>query len=202
MSNQPGKPYDKVSFIETIQKQLIGCQQLGQKGIYQNALRSAAVLIPLFKIDTEWHILYTRRSDSVQDHKGQVAFPGGVVDPGDVTIEDTALREAYEEIGLQRKDVHLLGCTADITSTTNYHIIPVVGIIRWPYQFHLELNEVSRIFGIPVRWLADDRNRQTKAMVTAQGQTRNVIYYQPYDDELLWGITARITVDFLKLFLR
>ncbi|MDD5168046.1 MAG: CoA pyrophosphatase, partial [Syntrophales bacterium] len=122
--------------------------------------RPAAVLIPLIRMPIEsggpgWHILYTRRTDLVEHHKGQVSFPGGRRDPGDSSPEATALREACEEIGLNPADVHILGRMDDFLTVSNYRVTPVVGTMPWPYPLTLSPNEVSRVFTVPVDWLAD-----------------------------------------------
>ena len=91
--------------------------------------RPAAVLIPFLQVKGQWHILFTRRTDTVADHKGQVAFPGGRADPGDLSPEFTALREAEEEIGLNPANISILGCLQELPTITNYSITPVVGVM-------------------------------------------------------------------------
>ena len=112
----------------------------------QEKPKPAAVLMPLLRQDSAWHILLTRRRDDLPEHSGQVAFPGGRADEGDATPEDTALRESREEIGLQPQDVVLLGRLQNYLTITNYLVTPVVGIIPWPYPLKLEAQEVSRAF--------------------------------------------------------
>ncbi|MEP6896031.1 MAG: CoA pyrophosphatase [Chloroflexota bacterium] len=159
-------------------------------------LRCAAVLVPLVWHDNEWHILYTRRTDKVESHKGQVSFPGGACDEGETTSEQTALREADEEIGLHPNDVKVLGRLANMITVSHFRVTPVVGIIKWPTVFRLGEHEVARVFTIPLGWLANPSNRWQFEM---QGRKRSLIAYHPYDGELLWGATARMTVDFLKI---
>lgn len=161
-------------------------------------LRPAAVLVPLLFENGQWHLLFTRRTETVQSHKGQVSFPGGAADPEDRSPEDTALREAFEEIGLLPGDVNLLGRMPFFPTVTNYLITPVVGRIRWPVAFVPSVEEVSRVFTIPLHWLADPAHREVRPLQRV-GFYENVIYFQPYDGETLWGITARITVEFLHI---
>jgi 8-oxo-dGTP pyrophosphatase MutT (NUDIX family) len=118
---------------------------------------------------------------------------------GETTPEATALREAREEIGLAPEDVHLLGLMNDIITITRYRVTPVVGVIAWPYQVRLEPAEVERVFTIPLLWLAERANWDEQP-VTPEGFSRTfpVIRYHPYDGEILWGISARITQDLLK----
>jgi 8-oxo-dGTP pyrophosphatase MutT (NUDIX family) len=157
--------------------------------------RPAAVLVPLTLIDGDWQILYTRRTDIVEHHKGQVSFPGGATDPGDTGPEDTAQREATEEIGLRRADVHLLGRMGEMRTVTNFLITPIVATFSWPYAFTVHTIEVDRVFMLPLKWLSNPKNWQE---FIRQETQHSVITYFPYDGELLWGVTARITVEFLR----
>jgi 8-oxo-dGTP pyrophosphatase MutT (NUDIX family) len=170
------------------------------------AFRPAAVLIPFLRRPTldgqgdEWHVLYTRRTDTLPEHRGQVAFPGGRSDPGDRSPEDTALREAREEIGLSPEDIRLLGRLKVLsTVVTNYCVTPVVGVMPWPYPLRLEEKEVSHTFTIPLAWLADPAHREIRSR-SLPGSTElfPVVYFQIYDGELLWGVSARITLDLLE----
>ncbi len=160
---------------------------------------SAAVLVPLQKIAGDWHILFTRRRSSLPEHSGQVAFPGGRADPEDDSAEETALREAKEEINLSPKDVNLLGRLREMRTISNYCVQPVVGEIPWPYEFELETEEVSRVFTIPLEWLADPSHHviQTHALPNLESPVP-VIYFDIYDGELLWGVSAEITLDFME----
>ena len=162
-------------------------------------LRDAAVLIPLVCCHDEWHLLYTRRTDLVQNHKGQVAFPGGSVEEMDEGREDTALRETEEEIGIDRKQVEILGRLWEMPTITGFAITPVVGVMAWPVSLTLSLGEVSRAFLVPLRWLADRTNLEEVEITFPDGRQDKVIYYYPFDGEKIWGATARITLNFLKV---
>ena len=161
--------------------------------------QSASVLIPMLKIKGEWEILFTRRTSSLPEHSGQVAFPGGRADPEDDTPEDTALREAEEEINLSPKDVTVLGRLKELRTISNYCVQPIVGKIPWPYEFKLAEEEVSRIFTIPLEWLADPKNRSIHYRELPKPYSPiPVIYFERYDGELLWGVSAEITLNFLE----
>jgi 8-oxo-dGTP pyrophosphatase MutT (NUDIX family) len=162
----------------------------------ETRLKCAAVLVPLVWYDDEWHLLFTRRTDRVESHKGQVSFPGGACDEGETTPEETALREADEEIGLNPKDVKVLGRLANMITISHFRVTPVVGIIQWPTVFRVGEHEVARVFTIPLGWLANPSNRW---QFHVEGRNRSLIAYHPYDGELLWGATARMTVDFLRV---
>ena len=162
--------------------------------------RRAAVLIPLLFHTNAWHVLFIRRAQNYQDpHSGQVSFPGGANDEVDSSPSQTALREAQEEIGLYPSDVHILGCLDDVMTITSYRVTPVVGEIPWPYSLHLAPEEVSRVFTIPLNWLADPSNRYTQQRILpAPFGPVPVIYYQPYDGEILWGASAGFTLHLLR----
>jgi 8-oxo-dGTP pyrophosphatase MutT (NUDIX family) len=163
-------------------------------------LKCAAVLIPLFRWKNEWQIVFTHRTEAVEQHKGQVSFPGGGSNEGESTPEQTALREAEEEIGLKSGDVRLLGRLNEVLTITHYRVTPVAGVIPWPFEVHLERAEVERIFTIPLLWLADPANwreesvRQNDILPPFQ-----LVTYHPYDSETLWGASAKITHNFLSV---
>lgn len=162
----------------------------------ENPLRCAAVLIPLVSFKDEWHVLYTRRTERVESHKGQVAFPGGACDDGETSPEQTALREADEEIGIHPKDVHVLGQMESMITISYFRVTPVVGVIQFPYAFKTSGAEVARVFTIPLLWLAEKTNYWEFPLPDSE---RTLIAYHPYDGELLWGATARMTLNFLKI---
>jgi 8-oxo-dGTP pyrophosphatase MutT (NUDIX family) len=162
----------------------------------ESRLKCAAVLIPLVWQMDEWHLLYTRRTDEVESHKGQVSFPGGACDDHETTPEETALRESEEEIGILPDNVKVLGRLANLITVTYFRVTPVVGVVRWPAVFRVGGHEVARVFTIPLGWLSNASNRW---QFDIRDRKRSVIAYHPYDGELLWGATARMTVDFLNV---
>jgi hypothetical protein len=101
-------------------------------------------------------------------------------------------------VGLLPNDVKIIGRLGFLATVTNYIVTPVVGRIHWPCEFHLSVEEVSRIFTIPLHWLAEPANREMRPFQRV-GYYEDVIYYQPYDGEILWGATARMTVEFLRI---
>ena len=151
-------------------------------------------------------MLLTRRSDRLAEQRGQVAFPGGRWDHGDISPEATALREAYEEIGLPPNEVKILGRLSAMWTITNYSITPVVAIVPWPFPIKLATQEVSRVFTIPLAWLADSSHHEVRQRVIpspyslhAENEIYPVIYFHPYDGEVLWGVSAEITKNLLRI---
>jgi 8-oxo-dGTP pyrophosphatase MutT (NUDIX family) len=163
-----------------------------------SALRCAAVLLPLTWFDGQWHLLFTRRTNRVETHKGQVSFPGGACDPGEATPEQTALREAQEEIGLRPQDVRVLGRLNSLATVTSFRVSQVVGIVPWPYAFRVENAEVARVFTIPLAWLSAPSN--SWEFTPPVGRFKLIVYH-PYDGELLWGATATMTRQFIEVLL-
>jgi 8-oxo-dGTP pyrophosphatase MutT (NUDIX family) len=177
-----------------------------------DAPRPAAVLIPLLRATTDdddkesWHVLLTRRADTLAEHRGQVAFPGGRADPNDPSPEVTALREAHEEIGLNPDQVRILGRLNSLWTISNYSVTPVVGVIPWPFSIRLEEIEVSRVFTIPLDWLADSSHYEVRLRTIPppysqilHTESYPVIYFHPYNNEVLWGVSAEITQSMIKV---
>lgn len=160
----------------------------------------AAILIPLYCEKDVWHLLFTRRTDSVDSHKGQVSFPGGLIESQDQSPIFAALREAEEELGLRRQDIHVLGTMDTHLTVTNFTILPVVGVIPWPYPLQINKAEVAVAFGVPLTWLADPGNiRAEHRFRHRSGTDLTVYYFKPFKDEVIWGATARITLDLIHI---
>jgi len=169
-------------------------------GLGRQSPRQAAVLLPLFCHNEQWNLLFIRRAQHAHDrHSGQVAFPGGRTEEGDRDHVATALREAREEIGLEPGQVRILGRLRVLHTVSNYLVTPVVASIPWPIPLTLDEIEVARVFSIPIDWLRRPENHQVRVWPSAgHPEARDVIFFNQYDGEELWGITARITVNLLK----
>lgn len=162
-------------------------------------LKAAAVLIPIIYTHQGWSLLYTRRSDQMQKHRGQVAFPGGSVDAEDLTIVETALREAWEEIALPASYVEILGVMEGVESNSGFYVTPVVGWIHTPFEASGNETEVARVFTVPFAWLTQKDHVQFRSFETPWGRQEGVVFFEPYDNELVWGFTGGVTLDFLHL---
>lgn len=158
----------------------------------------AAVLIPLFKKNGQTHILLTRRTEKVAYHKKQISFPGGRQDPGEDLLT-TALREAQEEMGIEPKDVTLLGELDDVcTVSSPFCISPFVGVIPYPYSFQINRDEIEGIIEIPLAsFLHKAKFRQE---IRERYGRLTPVYFYEHQGDTIWGATARILkqlVDFL-----
>ena len=162
----------------------------------ETRLKCAAVLIPLLWQDDEWHLLFTRRTDKVESHKGQVSFPGGACDEGETTPEETALREANEEIGIDPHKVRVLGKIMNMITITSFRVTPVVGIIEWPAVLHVGKDEVERVFIDPTQLAC--RKKQSLGIQHARKESF-ADRISSIRWRIVWGATARMTVDFLKV---
>jgi 8-oxo-dGTP pyrophosphatase MutT (NUDIX family) len=154
--------------------------------------RRAAVLVPLFKAASEYRVLFTKRTDRVEAHKGQISFPGGRIEDEDGSPLETALREADEEIGLSRKDVTVLGQMDDArTVSSNYIVYPFVGLIPYPYDFKTSVQEVKELIEVPFQVFLSGDSGGENTPVVYEGATYHALAYH-YRGEVIWGATARI----------
>jgi 8-oxo-dGTP pyrophosphatase MutT (NUDIX family) len=160
--------------------------------------KHGAVLIPLFRDRGEYKIIFTKRTDTVEAHKGQMSFPGGRIDEGDCSLLDTALRESEEEIGLLRQAVTVLGRIDDArTLSSNYIIHSFVGKIPFPYPFRPNSGEVAKVIEVPLRLFFGG---EEILPVEYEGKIyRNLAY--SFGGEVIWGATARIMQNFVEILL-
>lgn len=159
----------------------------------------SAVLIPLLKHHSETSLLYTRRSNTMESHQGQVSFPGGKYEKRDNSLIETALRESQEEIGINKKNIRVIGQLQPTRSTTEIIVFPVIGVIDHLQEISMNSSEVDRIFCIPLNWLANPGHSRLKNYTSKDGAVRKIWFFDLFDGELLWGITAKITKDFIEL---
>ncbi|NND92744.1 MAG: CoA pyrophosphatase [Granulosicoccus sp.] len=164
--------------------------------------KQAAVLIPVVQHDDQWQVLFIRRAANKQDrHSGQVAFPGGRLEAGDSTHIAAALRETQEEIGVDPGRVNIVGHIRPYITISHYQVTPIVGVVDWPTTLRLQSSEVARAFLIPLSWLRDQANFTMRArleMDPLSARRHPIIVYNEFDGEILWGATARMTLNFLK----
>ena len=153
-------------------------------------LRPAAVLVAVIDGPRGPDVLLTKRSARLQHHPGQIAFPGGKLDPTDASPEDAALREAQEEIGLPPGQVHLLGRLPGHETVTGFAVTPVVAHVAGAFTPVPEAGEVAEVFRVPFAHVADPANFRVERRIW-QGQWR-AYYAVPWGPYYIWGATARI----------
>jgi 8-oxo-dGTP pyrophosphatase MutT (NUDIX family) len=165
--------------------------------IEQEGLPRAAVLIPLYEKDGTQHILFQVRTELVLHHKGQISFPGGAEDPGDVDLLMTALRETEEEIGLVEEDVEVLGRLDDLITISNFIVTPYVGRVTRaaPYPFAPSGFEVAELLEVPVPHLLDPANQNAEAVPWRDRMAPPPSY--SYGQHVIWGATGRLLRTFL-----
>jgi 8-oxo-dGTP pyrophosphatase MutT (NUDIX family) len=186
--------YREKDFIDQVRKIL---NTRDRRIIEQPSLARAAVLVPLFKKGQDCHIVFTKRSDNVRYHKGEISFPGGVSDERDLELQRTALREAFEEIGLKESDVQIIGVLDDIITVTQFIVTPFVGLFPHPYPFELSPVEIAELIEVPLAPLLDKDCFSQREII--RGTRKEVVYAYQYENHIIWGATARILKQFLDL---
>jgi len=159
-------------------------------------LLPAGVLAPLFFAEGEPHLLFTQRTLTLRDHRGQISFPGGVRDQGDPDLLTTALRETQEEIGLEPQVVEVVGRLHPIATITGYWINPFVALIPHPYDFRLNHREVRRLLLLPLKGFFPP-DRWSSGSYTYKGKTTRVCSWRG-GATVIWGATARLLLDLLE----
>ena len=181
--------------IEEIRKTLAARKKMV---IVDSSLTDSAVLLPIYQRDGKCHIIFTKRTDHLTHHKGQISFPGGGRHDDDKTLLETALRESREEIGLKETDVTILGELDDAATVTSlYRIVPFVGLIPYPYDFKIDRFEVGEVFGLPLEDLLNNANRKEENLVYGDKIIR--VYTYELDGRVIWGATAWILNQFLEI---
>ena len=171
---------------------------LAQRPKATRKLRDAAVLIPLIHKNGRWNVVLTKRASALRHHPGQVAFPGGKLDEGDVSAEAAALREAHEEIGLDPQNVHILGRINPHETVTNFNVTPVLGRIKTPFTPIPEAGEVDTVFTTPLEHLMNPEKTRIEHRIWSG--TKRQYYVIPYGPFYIWGATARIIVGLRTLW--
>lgn len=153
-------------------------------------LKDAAVLVPVVDAGEEARVIFTQRTASLRKHSGQIAFPGGAVDEEDGDAETAALREAEEEISLDRRFVEPVGRLPQYKALSGFSITPVLAVVRPGFTLQPNPAEVASVFEVPLSFLMDPRNHETGSGIWLGGERH--YYRMPYEGRNIWGITAGI----------
>jgi 8-oxo-dGTP pyrophosphatase MutT (NUDIX family) len=193
------KPYSAADFrLRAVAERVEDAEEYGdhrfnpQHGplIRRTDLRDAAVLVPVVDHGDEATVILTKRAEKLRNHSGQVAFPGGRIDPTDPTPEHAALRETMEEIGLDAGHIEIIGRIPDYVAGSGYRIAPVLGIVRPGFQLTINEHEVDAAFEVPLRFLMDPANHRRDSRMW---DDKEWFYYDmPYGGRRIWGVTAGI----------
>jgi|LNFM01.1.fsa_nt_gb 8-oxo-dGTP pyrophosphatase MutT (NUDIX family) len=153
---------------------------------------AAAVLVPIVIGHGEPEVLLTVRHSALRSHPGQISFPGGRVDPVDTDVASTALRETYEEVGIEPGDIRVLGSLAPYLTGTGYSVVPVLGLVPAGYPYRLADDEVAEIFHAPLSFLLDEQRWEVREY-EYEGRRRPYfeIWFGRYR---IWGATAQMIV--------
>lgn len=158
--------------------------------------RRACVLIPLIRNGAGWSILFTQRSENLAAHSGQISFPGGSVEPGE-SLEEAAVREAQEEVGIPPQSVELIGRLDDVITHSGFLVAPYVGVIHEPVSYVIQETEVTEIFEVPLEALLDARNPEVRFVPFRR--SAYPAYFYHYERYEIWGLTGRMLKAFLDL---
>ena len=158
--------------------------------VVRDDAKPAAVLIGLIERREGVHVILTKRTEKLASHSGQISFPGGKVDESDGSVEETALREAQEEIGLDPGEVSVLGRMPNYFTGSRYKITPIVASVSPDAKFEISEDEVDYMFEVPLAFLMD-ANNHIKASRVFQGNERFYLE-MPYQGHYIWGVTAGI----------
>jgi 8-oxo-dGTP pyrophosphatase MutT (NUDIX family) len=173
----------------------------GQRAVVtREDLLYSAVLVPIIVAGDEPMLLLTQRTENVETHKGQVAFPGGTVDSDDRDRVHTALREMREEVGIDASEVEVCGMLDDLATPTGFVITPVVGLLHTQPKIRPNEDEVADVFSVPLAFFADPANAQREFRL-AGGQQREVWIYR-YDSRIIWGATAAVIRQLLTVLMK
>jgi 8-oxo-dGTP pyrophosphatase MutT (NUDIX family) len=167
-----------------------------RSAVHDSPLRPSAVLVPFLLHPDGLHLIFTKRTESVEHHKGQISFPGGAVDSGDADRIATALRETEEEIGIARASVEVLGMYDDFSIPSGFCITPVTGFLSEMPRLKIHKAEVDEVFTIPVQFFLEPGSERSE-MRELNGISFPVYFYG-FGKHCIWGATAAILRGLLR----
>src|SRR5258706_1148206 len=160
------------------------------------AVTPAAVIVAIIARPEGYTVLFTRRTEHLKSHSGQISFPGGRAEPGDPSPQHTALREAQEEIGLAPSRVEVLGELAEYNTRTGFRVTPVIGLIQAPLEVVPDAREVDEVFEVPLSFLLDPANHRRESRQI--GARMASFYVIDHHGRVIWGATAGMLVNLYR----
>src|SRR5690606_9959610 len=158
--------------------------------IVRDGLRDAAVLIPIVDHGEDSSVILTKRTEKLRSHSGQIAFPGGRIDPTDPTPEFAALRETEEEIGLSPDFIEVVGRMPDYVSGSGFRISPILSVVKPGFLLTINEDEVDDAFEVPLSFLMDPANHNRESRIWQERE--RFFYTMPFGERYIWGVTAGI----------
>ncbi len=185
----PGASVRSVNDLEAVIRQRLAARK--RRTLEERRWQRAAVLVPLYSTSAGPFVLFTKRTDTVEHHKGQISFPGGAADPTDPDALTTALRETQEELGIAPHDVNVLGALDDVpTVVSGFVITPFVGIVPHPYPLRISPVEIAEVLFVPLAIFQDPSKMRVEER-DREGE-RVQVYFFYHGPHEIWGATARI----------
>ncbi|CAN5133532.1 CoA pyrophosphatase [soil metagenome] len=170
----------------------------------ERPLTAAAVLVPLVMRPDGLSVLLTRRTAHLNDHAGQISFPGGRAEAFDASLVETALRETREEVGIEADEVEVVGQLHDYVTRTGYRVTPVIGLLTPPRELRPDPFEVAEVFETPLAFLMDPANHETRALTRFEGSVEvkrrffAMHWRAGVGDYFIWGATAGMLRDLYR----
>lgn len=189
---------NKNEFLHNFQLNLLHqSDQQRQLLVEPDNLVPSAVLIALIEKDNQLEVLLTKRASHLKHHSGQICFPGGKVEPTDSDYTATAIREAYEEIGVNSADLTIVGQLHPYQTITGFSITPIVALLPSNTTYTIDNNEVAEIFHVPFHHFLDNNTHSSMNIVHRSGTHK--VHFMPYQHYNIWGATAAILKDLVQL---
>ena len=188
---------EESSLIKRIQEGLFPVNS--KNDVIDDHLKQAAILVPLFFDKGIWKLLFIRRSNIGEFHRGEVAFPGGGKESVDQNMAETALRETREELGILPENIQILGEMKPLPTISKYFVTPIVGVLKTPMEIKPNSIEVARVFSIPLDWLMNDENWGLNTFEIDNRGKISTIVYNTFDEEKLWWFTAKVTQNLIDV---
>ncbi|MGO8878701.1 MAG: NUDIX hydrolase [Desulfomonilaceae bacterium] len=185
--------------LVTFEERLVSARRRYPKiSLPVDGLVTAAVLVPIFQKNGALHVLLTKRSDMVEHHRGEISFPGGKLDLTDPDLKSCALRETLEEVGILPADVKVLAELDDFyTVATRFHVVPFVGLIPHPYEYHVSPREIAGIVDPPLDIFFDPSKSREDTWIFRGEPVKMTSYL--WEGHNIWGATARILKHLVEL---